>query len=148
GFAVSAAGLPPFTVINLFNTQPGGVKNIGGLAGGTPVIPLTVSSSTRFTFSLSGTGAVPGPSYVQVLNPPFLPFTSSDNTPKGAFTAQPCGATPTASPTPSPTGTPRPSATVSPRATPTHTAGAATPTPTSVPTPLIPNINQFYPALQ
>ena len=28
---------------------------------------------------------MPGPSYVQALNPPFVPFTSSGNTPNGAL---------------------------------------------------------------
>jgi outer membrane protein assembly factor BamB len=91
GFAVSGAGLPPFTVINLFNRQRGAAVNLGGLnPAGNPKIALNVASANQFTFSLSGAGVVPGASYVQVLNPPFVPFTSSGNTANGAFTAASC----------------------------------------------------------
>ncbi len=151
GFAVTGAGLPDFTVINLFNRQAGVAVNLGGLnAKGGAKIPLNVSTPTQFTFSLAGTGFVPGPSYVEVLNPPFVPFTSSGNAPSGAFTALSCSSvtpTPTATltatrtptPSPTPTRTPAPSRTV------TRTS---TPVPTSASTPLIPNLNQFYPALE
>jgi hypothetical protein len=75
----------PFTVINFFNSQKGGAVNLGGLKpNGSPKIPLTPVSSTRFTFTVPA-GAVPGPSFVQALNPPFVPFTSSSNDPCGAF---------------------------------------------------------------
>jgi hypothetical protein len=76
-------------VINFFNAQPGGVVNLGGLgAGGAARIPLTLVNETRFTFTLPS-GAVAGPAYVQVLNPPFNPFASSGNDPDGAFTIPP-----------------------------------------------------------
>jgi len=121
GFAMTGTGLPDLTVINLFNRQASGAVNLGGISGGAAKIPLRVATSTEFTFSLGGTGFVPGPSYVQVLNPPFLPFTSSGNGPGGAFTAVKCAAaTPTPTPSaapPSPTPTPVP-ATPSPSATP------------------------------
>jgi hypothetical protein len=159
GFAVTRPGVPDFTAINLFNRKGGVVVNLGGLnAKGGAKIPLTIPASTRFTFGLAGTGFAPGPSYVQVLNPPFVPFTSSGNAPGGAFTALSCSSvtpTPSATPTvkitppatrtstpsakPTPTRTPRPSRTV------TRTP---TPVPSSGPTPLIPNLNQFYPALE
>jgi hypothetical protein len=42
-------------------------------------------TSSQFTFSVPST-AVPGPAYVQALNPPFVPFSSSSNAPGGAFT--------------------------------------------------------------
>jgi len=72
-------------VINFFNAQKGGVVNLGGLkGGGSPKIPLTPVSSTRFTF-IKPAGAMPGPSFVQALNPSFVPFTSSGNDPCGAF---------------------------------------------------------------
>jgi len=71
GFAVTGAGLPALMVINLFNKQGGGVANLGGLTpSGAPRIPRYVGRANQFTFSLSGTGFVPGPSYIQVLNPP------------------------------------------------------------------------------
>jgi hypothetical protein len=75
------------TVINFFNTQSGAVLNLGGLkSDGTPVLPLLTVSSTQLTFVISSALAKPGPSYVQALNPPFVPFTSSGNDPGGAFT--------------------------------------------------------------
>ena len=48
-------------------------------------IPLTIVDDTSFTFSVPA-GAVPGASFLQALNPPFLPFTSSGNDAGGAFT--------------------------------------------------------------
>jgi hypothetical protein len=159
GFAVTGARLPDLTVINLFNREGGAAVNLGGLnAKGRAKIPLNIPASTRFTFSLAGMGFAPGPSYVQVLNPPFVPFTSSGNAPSGAFTARSC---PSITPTPSATATGKitPSATRTPtpslKPTPTRTPGPSrtvtrtpTPVPTSGPTPLIPNLNQFYPALE
>jgi hypothetical protein len=83
---VNGGGFSTLTVINFFNTQSGGVVNLGGLkAGGAPNIPLTRINDTQFTFTAPA-GAVPGASYVQALNPPFVPFTSSGNDPGGAFT--------------------------------------------------------------
>jgi hypothetical protein len=76
---VNGTGFSTLTVINFFNTQSGSVVNLGGVgAGGASKIPLTLVSSDQFTFAKPG-GAVPGPSYVQALNPPFVPFTSSGN---------------------------------------------------------------------
>jgi len=83
---VDGAGFSKLTVINFFNLQKGGAVNLGGLKpDGTPKIPLTPVSSTRFTF-IKPVGAMPGPSFVQALNPPFVPFTSSGNDPCGSFT--------------------------------------------------------------
>jgi hypothetical protein len=82
---VNGAGFSTRTVINFFNTQPGGVINMGGLAGGAPNIKLTFINAQRFTFTVPP-GAAPGASYVQALNPPFVPFSSSGNAPGGAFT--------------------------------------------------------------
>jgi hypothetical protein len=129
GFAVTGGGLPPFTVINLFNSNGSSVVNLGGLGPGGPRIPLNVTSGTQFTFSLSGTGFTPGGAYVEVFNPPFVPFSSSGSTPNGAFKAAACTA---ATPTPRPTST--------------HTPPGPTPTPG--PTPVIPNINQYRPAME
>jgi hypothetical protein len=73
------------TVINLFNTQAGGAVNLGGLGpGGAAKIPLTLISSDEFTFTKPAS-AVAGPAYVQALNPPFLAFTSSGNSPSGSL---------------------------------------------------------------
>jgi len=54
-------------------------------ASGKSKIPLTIVNSNRFTFTKPA-GAVPGISYVQAINPPFVPFTSSGNDAGGSFT--------------------------------------------------------------
>ena len=84
--AVRGTGFSTLTIINLFNTQGTGSVNLGGLGpDGKPRIPLTIVNSTLFTFARPA-AAVPGSAYVQTLNPPFVPFTSSGNAPGGAFT--------------------------------------------------------------
>jgi hypothetical protein len=87
---VNGTGFSTKSVINLFNDQGGGnAVNLGGLDGnGNPKIPLTLVDSHRFTFS-PPPGTVAGPAYVQVLNPPFIPFTSTGNDPEGAFMIAP-----------------------------------------------------------
>ena len=82
---VNGTGFSTLTVINFFNTQAGKVVNLGGLKpGGGARIPLTVVNSIKFTF-IKPAGSVAGPAYVQALNPPFVPYTSSGNDPGGAF---------------------------------------------------------------
>ncbi|HEY2104772.1 MAG TPA: hypothetical protein VGH29_03245, partial [Candidatus Binataceae bacterium] len=81
---VDGSGFSRLTVINFFNLQGSRAVNLGGIRGGAPAIPITVAGSTRFTFTVPS-GAIPGPAYVQALNPPFVPFTSSGNDPGGAF---------------------------------------------------------------
>jgi hypothetical protein len=82
---VDGAGFSTLTVINFFNAQAEGTVNLGGLtAAGAAKIPITLINSTRFTFT-EPKGATPGPAFVQALNPPFVPFTSSGNDPCGAF---------------------------------------------------------------
>ncbi len=46
---------------------------------------LTFINENQFTFTKPA-GAMPGPSYVEAFNPPFVPFTSSGTGPGGAFT--------------------------------------------------------------
>jgi ELWxxDGT repeat protein len=82
---VTGTGFSVLSVINLFNDQGGGVVNLGGIGAGGPRVPLTVSSDTTFSFTIPA-GAVPGAAYVQVLNPPFIPFSSTGTDPDGAFT--------------------------------------------------------------
>jgi len=83
---VNGSGFSTLTVMNLFNLQGTVAVNLGGLnPNGTPKIPLTLISPNRFTFTRPAT-AVPGPAYVQTVNPPFVPFTSSGNAAGGAFT--------------------------------------------------------------
>ena len=140
---VNGHGFSTLTVINFFNSQHGGVVNFGGLqAGGASIIPLTLINEDRFTFIVPA-GAVPGPSYVQALNPPFVPFTSSGNSLGGAFILKGIGATPTinatstppkSTPTPAPTFTPLPTFTQIATATPSPTLTARTRTPTATPT--------------
>ena len=82
---VHGTGFSTLTVINFFNKQGAMVVNLGGLIGGIPKIHLTFVNDTTFTFTKPA-GSVAGPSYVQALNPPFVPFTSSGNDPGSAFT--------------------------------------------------------------
>jgi hypothetical protein len=82
---VNGAGFSSLTVISFFNAQGGGVVNLGGLVNGHSLIPITLLSSHQFTFQVPS-GAVSGPAYVQALNPPFIPFTSTGSAPGGAFT--------------------------------------------------------------
>ena len=81
---VNGAGFSSLTVINFFNTQGGMARNIGGYVGGKPAIPLTLEDAGRLTFQLPA-NAQPGPSYVQAVNPPFVPYTSSGDGPGGAL---------------------------------------------------------------
>jgi len=83
---VNGTGFSVASVINLFNRQGAAVVNLGGYnAQGQPNIPLTMSSDTQFTFSAPA-NAVTGPAYVQVLNPPYIPFSSTGGDPDGGFT--------------------------------------------------------------
>jgi hypothetical protein len=83
---VNGAGFSTLTVINFFNQQGGSMVNLGGLKpGGAAKVPLNFVNETTFTFATPA-GAVPGASYVQALNPPVVPLTSSGNAPGGAFT--------------------------------------------------------------
>jgi len=83
---VSGTGFASATVINFFNTQRSAVVNLGGLnADGSSRIPLTFIDSTHFAFAVP-LSAVPGPSYVQAINPPFVFFASSGNGPGGVLT--------------------------------------------------------------
>ncbi len=85
---VAGTGFSGLSVINLFNAQLAGTINLGGLKpNGQPKIPLTVVNSGLFSFTMPA-GAKGGPAYVQGLNPPFVPFTSSGNAPNGAFTIE------------------------------------------------------------
>jgi ELWxxDGT repeat protein len=85
---VRGAGFSTVSVINLFNLQGGAAVNLGGLDGGGPRIPLTVLSDSEFRFARPA-GAAAGPSFIEVLNPPFIPFSSSGPDPDGAFSMPP-----------------------------------------------------------
>jgi hypothetical protein len=73
------------TIISFFNAKSGGVLHVGGLVNGTQsLIPFALVSSQQLSFQIPA-GAVSGPAYIQLLNPPFIPFTSTGNTPNGAI---------------------------------------------------------------
>lgn len=123
---VDGTGFSTLTVVNFFTTVDGAVVNRGGMtSSGVPAIPITLISDTEITFEIP-TGTKPGPAYVQALNPPFIPFSSSGDDPGGAFIFVGTSPTPTATPTPTVTATPP---TVSPTPTATVIAPTATPTP-------------------
>jgi hypothetical protein len=82
---VRGTGFSRASVVNLFNLQGGGAVNLGGLSGGAPRLPLTFVSDTEIAFARPA-GAVAGPAFVEVLNPPFIAFASSGSDPDGAFT--------------------------------------------------------------
>jgi sugar lactone lactonase YvrE len=82
---VNGAGFSVRTIISFFNAQAGGVVNLGGIVNGLSRIPFTLQSPNQMTFAVPD-GAVDGPAYVQLLNPPFIPFTSTGSAPAGAFT--------------------------------------------------------------
>jgi hypothetical protein len=82
---VDGAGFSALSVINLWNRQGAGSAYFGGYnAQGQPNVPLTLVSSTRFTFGVPP-GAISGVSYLQVVNPPFIPSSTTGADPDGAF---------------------------------------------------------------
>ena len=83
---VNGTGFSTASVINLFNAQGSMVFNLGGLwpTNGKPRVPLNLVSPMQFTFTVPPT-ALSGPAYIQVLNPPFIPFSTSGADPDGAF---------------------------------------------------------------
>jgi glucose/arabinose dehydrogenase len=83
---VNGTGFASGAVINFFNQQGAGVVNLGGLwpTNGKSRIPLSVPSAAQLSFTVPPP-AVTGPAYVQVLNPPFIGFTSTGNDPDGGF---------------------------------------------------------------
>jgi hypothetical protein len=83
---VTGSGFSSMTVISLFNLQGQTVVNLGGLVNGSQsLIPLTLVSSSQFTFQVPAR-AMTGAAYVQALNPPFItPASSSGSDPGGAF---------------------------------------------------------------
>ncbi len=83
---VTGTGFSTLSVINFFNLQGGvTVVNLGGIDGSGPIIPLNFVNETEFSFTVPA-GAQSGPAYVHVVNPPYIPFSSSGNDPGGAFT--------------------------------------------------------------
>jgi hypothetical protein len=133
---VDGTGFSTLTVTNFYDTQKGDVVNLGGvLPSGAKAIPITLVSDTEIRFAVPP-GAEPGPAYVQALNPPFVPFTSTGHDPNGAFILVDTSASPTPLVTPTPAPTPAGS-------NPTPTPKPITPTPkssglpTATPTPKV-----------
>ena len=87
---VEGSGFEAFTRINFYQSkfpfyQRNAPLNLGGVdAAGKPKIPLTMDGDSRFTFKVPA-DALPGEWYVEAVNPPFLPFSSSYTDPGGAF---------------------------------------------------------------
>jgi subtilisin-like proprotein convertase family protein len=82
---IRGAGFSPLSVINLFNLQGPSVVNLGGLDGsGQPNVPLVFVDSTELRFTRPA-AAQAGAAFVEVLNPPYIPFSSSGDDPGGAF---------------------------------------------------------------
>jgi hypothetical protein len=74
---VLGTGFSPLSVINLFNRQGTMVVNLGGFnESREPNIPLTLIASTELRFTRPA-AAQAGLAFVQVLNPPFIPFSST-----------------------------------------------------------------------
>jgi hypothetical protein len=83
---VYGSGFSPLTLINFFNQQGGHrVVNLGGInADGSPRIPVEFITENDFRFEVPA-GAVDGPAFIEALNPPFIPGSTSGNDPEGAF---------------------------------------------------------------
>ena len=79
---VTGTGFANGAVVNFFNKQANGsVVNLGG-----PGLSVTVVGPTQLRFTVPS-GAVPGPCYVQVVNPPYITFTAtSGDDPDGGLT--------------------------------------------------------------
>ncbi len=83
---VTGTGFNALTVINFFASDGSQLTNFGGLdGGGAALIALTVPNSTTMTFTRPA-GAVAGAAFVEALNPPFIPFSSSGASAGGALT--------------------------------------------------------------
>ena len=72
------------TVINFFAARNGQLQNLGGLAeNGVPRIVLNVTSSTHLAFQRPP-AVDAGNAFVEAINPPYIPFTSSGAGASGA----------------------------------------------------------------
>jgi hypothetical protein len=83
---VTGNGFVASSILNFFNDQGcAGTLNLGGVnAAGQSNIPLTITSLTTMSFTVPS-NAQKGSAYVQVVNPPFVPFTSSGSGPGGSI---------------------------------------------------------------
>jgi tRNA (mo5U34)-methyltransferase len=82
---VIGSGFTRDTAINLFCKSGEGDVNLGGLdQEGTPLIPVSIHSPALLSFTVPEAG-LPGPAYVQALNPPFTDNLNSGTGPGGSF---------------------------------------------------------------
>ena len=73
-------------MVNLFARVGGVLTNVGGLnPNGSAKIALNIVSSHQLTFTRPA-GLQAGGAYVQAINPPFIPYTSSGSGAGGALT--------------------------------------------------------------
>jgi radical SAM protein with 4Fe4S-binding SPASM domain len=87
---VVGAGFTQRTVINLFFKRGEADVNLGGLdSKGTPLIPIFVETPTMLSFTVP-VNALPGPSYVQAVNPPYSGSFNSGTGPGGSFVLLSC----------------------------------------------------------
>jgi sugar lactone lactonase YvrE len=70
---VTGTGFSSGAVVIFFNLQGSGVVNLGG-----PGLNVTVVGPTQLHFTVPA-GAVPGPCFVQVVNPPYIAFTATSS---------------------------------------------------------------------
>lgn len=83
---VNGTGFNALTVVNLFAKSGGVLTNAGGLnPNGSSKIPLTIVNSHQLKFTRPN-GLDAGGAYVQAINPPFIPYTSSGSGAGGSFT--------------------------------------------------------------
>ncbi len=83
---VKGTGFSTATVVNLYCGRP--LDNFGGFdAAGKPVLHLEVDGGSELRFTVPSK-AKAGKCYLEALNPPFLPFSSSYNDPGGGFILQ------------------------------------------------------------
>ncbi|MBK7974296.1 MAG: hypothetical protein IPK07_13800 [Deltaproteobacteria bacterium] len=83
---VTGTGFNALTVVNLFARVGGVLTNVGGLnPNGSAKIALNIVSSHQLTFTRPA-GLQAGGAYVQAINPPFIPYTSSGSGAGGALT--------------------------------------------------------------
>lgn len=72
------------TVVNFFAVRNGQLQNLGGLAeNGVARIVLDVTSSTHLSFQRPP-AVEAGKAFVEAINPPYIPFTSSGSGPGGS----------------------------------------------------------------
>jgi hypothetical protein len=80
---VEGTGFSTATVVNLYCGGPLG--NFGGFdAAGKPMLHLEIEGDSKLRFT-APSRAKAGKCYLEALNPPFLPFSSSYNDPGGSF---------------------------------------------------------------